>query len=149
MRQLATMWPCVSLPKRTSALRQVVESDVAMGAASDYPATLFGGWRIVSLFCCPGGFRALAWALLAAENKMQSVVKGMVQVHSVTYRIVRMRAGHYDVVRLLDDVRVGAFSVAPRQETVIEGDSPELIREVARAALQGGRTTWTPRRMSA
>jgi hypothetical protein len=80
---------------------------------------------------------------------MQAVVKGMVQVHSVTYRIVRVRAGHYDVVRLLDDVRVGGFSLGTRHETIIEGDSPEIIREVARAALQGGRTTWTPRRLSA
>lgn len=82
-------------------------------------------------------------------NAMQSVVKGMVQVHSVTYRIVRVRAGHYDVVRLLDDVRVGAFSLGSRHETIIEGDAPEVVREVARAALQGGRTTWTPRRLSA
>ncbi|HYQ45420.1 MAG TPA: hypothetical protein VER11_25715 [Polyangiaceae bacterium] len=80
---------------------------------------------------------------------MQSVVKGMVQVHSVTYRIVRVRAGHYDVVRLLDDVRVGAFSIGSRHETIIEGEAPEVVREVARAALQGGRTTWAPRRLSA
>jgi hypothetical protein len=77
-------------------------------------------------------------------------VKGMVQVYSVTYRIVRVRTGHYDVVRLLDDVRVGSFSLGTKQEAIIiEGDSPEVIREVARAALQGGRTTWAPRRLTA
>ncbi|HET7543122.1 MAG TPA: hypothetical protein VFK05_24785 [Polyangiaceae bacterium] len=80
---------------------------------------------------------------------MQSVVKGMVQVHSVTYRIVRVRTGQYDVVRLLDDVCVGSFSLGTRREAIIEGDAPDVIREVARAALQGGRTTWTPRRLSA
>jgi len=80
---------------------------------------------------------------------MQPVVKGMVQVHSVTYRIVRVRAGQYDVVRLLDDVRVGGFSLGMRREAIIEGDAPEVIREVARAALQGGRTTWAPRRLLA
>lgn len=80
---------------------------------------------------------------------MQAVVKGMVQVHSVTYRIVRVRPGHYDVVRLLDDVRVGGFSLGSRHETIVEGESPEVIREVARAALQGGRTTWAPRRLTA
>jgi len=73
----------------------------------------------------------------------------MVQVHSVTYRIVRVRAGYYEVVRLLDDVRVGSFSLGTWNETLIEGDSPEVIREVARAALQGGRTTWAPRRLMA
>lgn len=80
---------------------------------------------------------------------MQAVVKGMVQVHSVTYRIVRVRAGQYDVVRLLDDVRVGSFSLGTKREAIIEGDAPDVIREVARAALQGGRTTWAPRRMLA
>jgi hypothetical protein len=80
---------------------------------------------------------------------MHAVVKGMVQVHSVTYRIVRVSAGHYDVVRLLDDVRVGAFTLGTRREPIIEGDAPEVIREVARAALQGGRTTWAPRRLLA
>jgi len=80
---------------------------------------------------------------------MQAVVKGMVQVHSVTYRIVRVRAGQYDVVRLLDDVRVGAFSLGTQREAIIEGDAPDVIREVARAALQGGRTTWAPRRLLA
>ncbi|MEI9949366.1 MAG: hypothetical protein WDO74_10385 [Pseudomonadota bacterium] len=80
---------------------------------------------------------------------MQAVVKGMVQVHSVTYRIVRIGVGHYDVVRLLDDVRIGMFSLGTRREAIIEGDAPEVVREVARAALQGGRTTWAPRRLLA
>jgi len=88
-------------------------------------------------------------ALALAGREMQPVVKGMVQVHSVTYRIVRVRAGQYDVVRLLDDVRVGGFSLGTRREAIIEGDAPEVIREVARAALQGGRTTWAPRRLLA
>ena len=80
---------------------------------------------------------------------MQAVVKGMVQVHSVTYRIVRVKPGHYDVVRVLDDARLGMFSLGSHCEAIIEGDAPELIREVARAALQGGRTTWAPRRLHA
>lgn len=95
-----------------------------------------------------GDFQA-GLGIARTRGAMQSVVKGMVQVHSVTYRIVRVRAGHYDVVRLLDDVRVGAFSLGSRHQIVIEGDAPEVVREVARAALQGGRTTWTPRRLSA
>ena len=73
----------------------------------------------------------------------------MVQVLSVTYRIVRVRPGSYDVVRLLDDVRIGTFSLGPHRDALIEGDAPEVVREVARVALQGGRTTWTPRRINA
>jgi len=80
---------------------------------------------------------------------MQAVVKGMVQVHSVTYRIVRVRPGQYDVVRLLDDARVGGFSLGSQREAIIEGDAPDVIREVARAAVQVGRTTWAPRRLTA
>ena len=76
---------------------------------------------------------------------MKTAVKGMVQVHHVTYRIVRVRTGHYDVVRVLDDVRLGTFALGARDEAVIEGDAPDLLREVARVALHGGRTTWVPR----
>jgi len=95
-----------------------------------------------------GEHEPLAQCLLYSKE-MQAVVKGMVQVHSITYRIVRVRAGHYDVVRLLDDVRVGSFSLGSRREALVAGDATEVIREVARAALQGGRTTWAPRRLSA
>ena len=77
---------------------------------------------------------------------MQNVVKGMIQVKSITYRIVRVKTGRYDVVRLLDDARVGSFSLGTRSmDALCEGDTPDLVREIARAALQGGRTSWTPR----
>ena len=76
---------------------------------------------------------------------MQHVVKGMVQVQNVTYRIVRVRPGQYEVVRLLDDVRLGEFSLGARVEALCQGAAPDLIREIARAALQGGRTSWAPR----
>ncbi len=80
---------------------------------------------------------------------MQTAVKGMIQVHSVTYRIVRVRPGHYDVVRVLDDVRIGSFALGTSKEPIIAGDAQDILRAVARAALQGGRTTWAPRRLSA
>ena len=80
---------------------------------------------------------------------MAQAVKGMVQAQGVTYRIVRVQVGIYDVVRLLDDVRVGTFKLGAHHDALIEGDAPEVIREVARAALQGGRTTWAPRRIVA
>lgn len=100
----------------------------------------------------PARSRRSVWAgvaLALVKEKMQPVVKGMVQVHSVTYRIVRVHPGQYDVVRLLDDVRVGTFTLGTRREAIIEGDAAEVVREVARAALQGGRTTWAPRRLMA
>jgi hypothetical protein len=73
----------------------------------------------------------------------------MVQVNSVTYRIVRVRAGQYDVVRLLDDERIGMFSLGGNIGVSFEGSVPEVLREVARLALQGGRTSWTPRSTAA
>jgi hypothetical protein len=76
---------------------------------------------------------------------MQTAVKGMVQVQSVTYRIVRVRTGQYEVVRLLDDMRVGLFSIGAQSAAAFNGATPELIQDIARAALQRGRTSWLPR----
>jgi hypothetical protein len=80
---------------------------------------------------------------------MQMSVKGMIQVLSVTYRIVRVRTGQYHVVRLLDDAHIGSFSLGNGGEPIIEGDAKDIVRVVARAAIQRGRTTWAPRRLSA
>jgi len=75
---------------------------------------------------------------------MQFVVKGMVQVAGSTFRIVRVSRGHYDVVRILDDARVGSFWSEPTLK-VSEGPEYELLREVARRAIQGGKTSWIGR----
>ncbi len=74
---------------------------------------------------------------------MQSV-KGMVQVSGATFRIVRVAHGHYDVVRILDDTRMGSFWSEPLFK-VSEGPHQELLREVARCAIQGGKTSWLGR----
>ena len=76
---------------------------------------------------------------------MQTVVKGMVQVAGTTYRIVRLKHGEYNVVRLLDDVRVGAFSNAPAAFVSPDGIDASLMREIARVAIQGAKTSWMGR----
>ena len=76
---------------------------------------------------------------------MGLVVKGMVQVDGTTYRIVRIKRGHYKVVRVLDDASVGMFSVGSTFEMVPEGIEGELMREIARVAIQGAKTTWVGR----
>ena len=124
-------------------------ADVTQGQRVQYPVWLFFLANTRDILLVVSECAGTGVALALAGREMQPVVKGMVQVHSVTYRIVRVRAGQYDVVRLLDDVRVGGFSLGTRREAIIEGDAPEVIREVARAALQGGRTTWAPRRLLA
>lgn len=75
---------------------------------------------------------------------MQVVVKGMVQVAGTTFRIVRIQRGHYEVVRILDDTRLGSFWCEP-SFAISESDDRELLREVARSAIQGGKTTWVGR----
>lgn len=76
---------------------------------------------------------------------MGLVVKGMVQVEGTTYRIVRVKRGHYKVVRVLDDVSVGTFSVGAAFEMAPDGVDEELMREIARVAIQGAKTTWVGR----
>jgi hypothetical protein len=76
---------------------------------------------------------------------MALVVKGMVQVEGTTYRIVRIKRGHYNVVRVLDDVSVGTFSAGEVVEMSATGVNAELLREIARVAIQGAKTTWVGR----
>ena len=78
------------------------------------------------------------------ESQMQVIVKGMVQVAGTTFRIVRIQRGHYEVVRILDDTRLGSFWCEPRF-AISESANAELLREVARCAIQGGKTTWAGR----
>jgi hypothetical protein len=72
-------------------------------------------------------------------------VKGMVQVDGTTYRIVRVKRGQYKVVRVLDDLSVGTFSVGTTFEMAPEGIEGELMHEIARVAIQGAKTTWIGR----
>lgn len=73
------------------------------------------------------------------------VVKGMVQVAGKTYRVVRVAQGSYEVVRILDDTRVGTFRSTPPVEIVAQGIDPSLMVEIARAAIQGAKTSWVGR----
>ena len=76
---------------------------------------------------------------------MGPVAKGMVQVEGTTYRIVRIRRGHYNVVRVLDDVGVGTFSAGASVELSPVGIGAPLMREIARVAIQGAKTSWARR----
>jgi hypothetical protein len=74
------------------------------------------------------------------------VVKGMVQLSGVTYRIARLDRGVYEVVRLLDDVRVGTFvQSGPGLDVFPEGIELHLLREIARTAIQKAKTSWVGR----
>lgn len=73
---------------------------------------------------------------------MEKIVKGMVQVAGTTYRIVRLGRGHYNVVRVLDDAAVGEFTSTPRIDVRVARIEPVLLREIARVAVQGAKTSW-------
>ncbi len=76
---------------------------------------------------------------------MQTVVKGMVQVCGTTYRIVRLSRGQYNVVRILDDTRVGSFSSGPSISVTPASIDAALMREIVRVAIQGAKTSWVGR----
>jgi hypothetical protein len=76
---------------------------------------------------------------------MSQAVKGMVQVQGTTYRIVRITRGHYSVVRVLDDAIVGTFTAGAAVEVTSLDIEPAVMREIARIAIQGAKTSWVGR----
>jgi hypothetical protein len=70
--------------------------------------------------------------------------KGMVQISGKTYRIMKVGAHSYEVVRILDDVRMGRFEVTPRLQVQPEGVPRELLFEIALTALKEAKLSWMP-----
>jgi hypothetical protein len=68
--------------------------------------------------------------------------KGMVQVTGVTYRIVRLRPYVYEVVRLLDDEKLGTFGSGPPFWLSPKGVSLALLSEIALAAVRNSKVSW-------
>jgi hypothetical protein len=75
-------------------------------------------------------------------------VKGMVLVGGKTYRIVRLGRGEYEIVRILDDVRVGTFSTQPKLQIKSHTIELSLATQIARSALMGGKLSWMGRLFS-
>lgn len=69
-------------------------------------------------------------------------IKGMVQVLGATYRITRIRAGHYRVNRISDEAVAGLFSCGQTLEVQPLGVDAVLMRLIAAAAVQRGKTSW-------
>lgn len=74
------------------------------------------------------------------------IVKGMVQVKGNTYRIVRLQRGRYEVIRILDDVRVGTFQNEPNLNVHGEGIDTSLMVEIALSAIRAGKLSWASHR---
>jgi hypothetical protein len=71
------------------------------------------------------------------------VIKGMVQVFGTTYRVVQIEASSYEVIRIRDEAIAGLFSCAQTMNTVAFSVDTRLMKQIAAAAVQQGRTTWT------
>src|SRR4051812_18172614 len=69
-------------------------------------------------------------------------VKGMVQVSGVTYRIVKVEQGRYEVIRILDEAKVGAFETMPRLRIYAVGAELELVRRITMTALKQAKISW-------
>jgi hypothetical protein len=65
----------------------------------------------------------------------------MLVVGGVTYRIERTAPHCYEVVRLLDDSKVGAFRTMPRLRLEPQGIELSQLRDIVRAALRSARTS--------
>jgi hypothetical protein len=74
-----------------------------------------------------------------------NVAKCVVVVGRVSYRVSRLDAGKCEVVRILDDRRVGTFESEPRLVVEPDGIEPELLREIAIAGLEQAKISWPQR----
>ncbi len=70
--------------------------------------------------------------------------KGMVQLSGTTYRIMEIGSDSYEVVRILDDVRIGRFKVVPRLQVLPDGVPRELLHQIALTALKEAKLSWIP-----
>lgn len=70
---------------------------------------------------------------------------GMVQVLGTTYRLLRVRSASYQVVRIHDEALAGSFSCGRTLELVPEAVDLPLMRQLASAAVRGGKTGWMGR----
>jgi hypothetical protein len=69
-------------------------------------------------------------------------VKGMIQFEGATYRIVKVDRGTYDVIRILDEARIGRFETVPKLRVHPEGVAEKLLSEIAVTALKQAKISW-------
>jgi hypothetical protein len=71
-----------------------------------------------------------------------SEIKGMVQLGALTYRIVKVRRGTYQAIRILDEVCIGTFQTVPRLSVQPTGIDDPVLHAVATAAMRQATTSW-------
>jgi hypothetical protein len=65
-------------------------------------------------------------------------VNRMLSVRGATYRVSKVCDHTYEVVRIIDDHRMGTFEANPGLCVTTEGDDSSLVREIAYRALKRG-----------
>ena len=71
-----------------------------------------------------------------------SDVKGMVQFGDRTYRIVKVRPGTYEAVRILDEFCIGTFQTIPGLKVQAGGTDEAVLRAVAMMAMRQAKMVW-------
>jgi hypothetical protein len=66
-------------------------------------------------------------------------VKSMLSVRGITYRVSTVSPCTYEVVRLIDDRRIGTFVSHPRIRVMPECVDSRLLREIAYLAVKQGK----------
>jgi hypothetical protein len=69
-------------------------------------------------------------------------VKGMVQFDGATYRIVKVERGKYDVIRILDEVRIGSFETVPKLRVHPVSVAEKLLLGISMTALKQAKISW-------
>src|SRR5262249_54871838 len=71
--------------------------------------------------------------------------KPLIRFGNVTYRIGRLSYGEYEVVRILDDVRLGTFESYPCLTVTSATIHPSFILKIAHAAASAARPSFIER----
>jgi hypothetical protein len=66
----------------------------------------------------------------------------MVQFGGATYRIVKVEKGRYDVIRILDEVKIGHFETVPRLRVHPQGVPEKLLLDISLTAMKQAKISW-------
>jgi hypothetical protein len=66
----------------------------------------------------------------------------MIQHQGATYRIVKIGRGKYDVIRILDEVKLGSFETIPRLRVFPETGEEKVLLDISLAALKQAKISW-------
>jgi hypothetical protein len=70
-------------------------------------------------------------------------VKGMIQHEGATYRIVKVGKGKYDVIRILDEIKLGSFETIPKLRVQPQSiDDEKLLLSISLNALKQAKISW-------